>query len=303
LLAKMLAKNAGDRFQDYHQLITAVRRLTESGARHLLPWAAAVLGLLVLSAASVYFAGAHWRQPTGTSARELFASAYSRIGAEPDALDQLEYVFSRYKTSLPPGLRFSARTADDLAKPPGLIGNDLRWSNFSEFVEFPPWSDIEQLRLTGLRFAGTPDFELRMGYDRRRPQDVLRLVFSIGHDNRQRNHALVEFWHGGQRLAIVTEPRLEECTFDPNVEYRLLLQRESESLGAGHPTYTLRVEQRTGGRWVERVVQRFALPAALPAGGVALRCAGDDDWTVYVQEIMIRGRLEPFAMVEWPVQY
>ncbi|MFN0060406.1 MAG: serine/threonine-protein kinase [Planctomycetota bacterium] len=303
LLARMLAKRPEDRFQNYDELVEAISELLLPPETELVKQSprsrrrstiAAAMTLLVLLTGGIAAAG-WWRGRAipEISPAQLLGDVFTSATRD-DPFERLEYVFARYKSEMPSGVEFPARTLRDDAKRPGLIGKDLRWSNFKEYVVFPQLVEFDRLRITGLRFAGEPDFELVIGHDPHRPQDSLRVHFSVGRENRSRNRSIVECRRSGKPEPIELKSRNEEFTIEPNTEYQLRLTSEPCDRDSMR-RFALRIDQRAEGKWVERVVCEFELPAvAVPTGSVALRCAGlmEEDWTVFVQEVMIRGRLD-----------
>ncbi|MGE3165676.1 MAG: serine/threonine-protein kinase [Planctomycetota bacterium] len=289
LLLRCLQKDPSRRYQDYDSLIADLESLVREPAtppyRRPTLVASAAVGLVLVSVAVYLALNAAPRADARPAVERYFGTTYSDHGSS----ELLDFHFD--DTGLQRFFRFppsSERRAD--TQHPIVQGGRLEWQNFASPVPLPIYLEhFGEVVLRDLRFQGSPDFELVLGYDTTLPQQRLRIAFAVGERNDLR---VVECYFNGERVEPELDASRVDFTVENGVPYNLTLRRRPTQ--GDRVPFEFVLEQAGNGRTSVRVALGFSIPESkLPRGGVALRCDGirQPIWSVSVSQIMIRGQL------------
>jgi len=299
ILERMLAKKAVERYQNYDDVIAALRPIlgtdpasTSSPPRKQGTRRAVGLTSFVAIVAVAVLVIEYRLSPPAPDLRQLLGPAYV-FPTNDEPHEGIDLRFEDFKR-IPRGILAPTRTGGERdAQPYELVGPDLRWKNFPQALEFPFMEEFQRLELRTLRFEGRPDFELRVGFDANHPTRYLRISFGVGRNEED----LVECVLGGQKQQVV---ELDGLTTQPaftvvaNADYNLRLERQPAA-SPDRAYFQLTIDRQTElGAAASLVNLTFSVPTeAVGPGKLQIRCENPlVEWSAYLVGVGIRGRFD-----------
>ena len=297
ILARMLEKDPEDRYPGYDELIahlaTARRVISETPSRAW-RWRLLAAGLLApLMAWGGFELKAYLDRGPGDRAlmlRRLFGDLY----APNDDWDVLDFDYTvtnvEKQRHLQRFIRVTGASEGDSRLP--YIYDGLRWRSHDQPITFPYLKQLSQLELFDLEFTGDPDFELVIGYDPLRPDDFLRIYFSVGG---RRNPRIIEVRRSGEEIPV----QMLDPWIDPKIpagqRIDVRVTRKNPNVTTKPARFTLEVFVRVAGeKRAERLNLAFEIDQRhLPCGQIALRAEGNQPkWTVSIGKVRIEGIID-----------
>lgn len=322
LLSRMLAKSPGARSIDYDQLLQELEQCrvrdegeppeaTPSSAPTRMSWLRSATWILLWSC-TLTLAGIVATTKSETVRRWIGISPGPETLARSllegvattnhDGRDVLTYDFSDVE-EIHPSVKYSQQTG----KPPMILeGQAMEWRDYTQPIDFPYLSEIDELELRGVLFTGTPDFEIRLGVDDARMGNYVKFTVRVD-DNPQspsdRSHSTysvnpIEVYIDGDRQSVdLGSPATMRFVIAPLKNYVIRLKRETTAGGelpAETAKFLLTIAE--GAPEKTKFEASFLVPnAAIGAGYVRLRSeamVNSGSWSVQIKRVSIRGRVD-----------